>query len=571
MNVLSIRRKILSSFAVLTSIVFAGSAFASVTVNSVGIGGDIYPGGSVNIIVGAVIDGPTPDWQSTYIEFLDAENANTPVPGTGQCFEEPGLTGVSPLPFSTSQTFVMDLPATPLTATYNYTITIYESNSGGPCGANGGGTDAPGDPVYSNIWGGISVAPLVDIAMSASDTPDPVTAGSGAMNLVHVLTANNNGPNDATGVSVAVTQVFPVGVSIDSVVADIGSWDGGTLTWTIGDHPVGVTANLTITLTADSSIAAGTDVISATGTATSIETDSDLTNNTAVNPTSVIRISDLIITKSDDPDSVVAGEFLTYTLISTNNGPSNADNHMISDSTPADTTFVSVTPSVGGVCATPAVGATGSVDCIWLESDPSQSFSVEIVVLVAASAAPDSPIINVATTKSDSTDPNTDDNSADESTTVVDVADMSISKLDNIDPVQGGGNSVLIYTVSVYNAGPSDARNVSVFDDLPREVTFESTDGCSNDPTGVPNCDLGYIASGQGAEYTIVVRPQRSDSLITNTVTVSTSAFDPEDDNNTASQQTQLDAVAIPVNSPLFLTLLLLFLSASGWWALRRN
>lgn len=130
-----------------------------------------------------------------------------------------------------------------------------------------------------------SIAREVDIELTASDNPDPVVAGSGTGNLVHVLTVDNNGPSDASGVSVAVVPTLPAGVSVVSIVPSVGGYAPGT--WTVGDLAAGASATLTITLTVALTAAEGTDVISAQGTATSNETDTVPANNVAVDPTSV--------------------------------------------------------------------------------------------------------------------------------------------------------------------------------------------------------------------------------------------------------------------------------------------
>jgi uncharacterized repeat protein (TIGR01451 family) len=68
-----------------------------------------------------------------------------------------------------------------------------------------------------------------------------------------------------------------------------------------------------------------------------------LTDNTDNVLTTVFISTDLSIVKVDNPDNgVVAGENLVYTLIVTNNGPSNAAGVIISDTLPAALTDDSV-------------------------------------------------------------------------------------------------------------------------------------------------------------------------------------------------------------------------------------
>ncbi|RME45097.1 MAG: DUF11 domain-containing protein, partial [Chloroflexi bacterium] len=57
--------------------------------------------------------------------------------------------------------------------------------------------------------------------------------------------------------------------------------------------------------------------------------------------------ADLAITKTDDPDPVMAGETLTYTLEITNNGPSDTTGVTVTDALPAEVSFDSATPSQG--------------------------------------------------------------------------------------------------------------------------------------------------------------------------------------------------------------------------------
>ena len=70
-------------------------------------------------------------------------------------------------------------------------------------------------------------------------------------------------------------------------------------------------------------------------------TDPDGSNDDATEATAVDEQADLSITKTDDADPVVAGTDLTYTLVVTNDGPSDATNVVVTDPLPAGTSFVS--------------------------------------------------------------------------------------------------------------------------------------------------------------------------------------------------------------------------------------
>ena len=117
-------------------------------------------------------------------------------------------------------------------------------------------------------------------------------------------------------------------------------------------------------------------------------------------------------------------------------------------------------------------------------------------------------------------------------------ADLSITKIDDPDPVVVG--ETLTYTLEVANNGPDAATGVTVVDELPETVTFESAStGCS--PTGsTVVCDLGDLASAQVTSIEITVRPQEP-GQIENRATVSGGVADPDTSNNEATATT--DAV----------------------------
>lgn len=127
-----------------------------------------------------------------------------------------------------------------------------------------------------------------------------------------------------------------------------------------------------------------------------------------------------------------------------------------------------------------------------------------------------------------------------------DSADLSITKSGDPDPVTAG--QTLTYTIIVSNAGPSDATNVMATDILPPGVTFVSTSGCAEDPNGMPNCGLGTITTGGSKQYSITVSVDPGTTgTLTNSVSVSSDALDPDTLNSSTSTNTLVrEIVPIP-------------------------
>jgi len=142
-------------------------------------------------------------------------------------------------------------------------------------------------------------------------------------------------------------------------------------------------------------------------------------------------------------------------------------------------------------------------------------------------------------------DPTPGNNTSDPATTtnVIAQADLSITKSDSPDPVIAG--TTLVYTVTVENAGPSDAQNVVVTDTLTGgAVTFVETIGCTNDGGGVPTCNLGTIVATGSKVYTITVTVDGlTRDSITNDVSVDSGTTDPDGTNNAGAANTTVIAV----------------------------
>lgn len=108
-------------------------------------------------------------------------------------------------------------------------------------------TPVNGTDRWGTWWGKIcpptEVIPTADLALTKSDAPDPVFAGS---NLTYTLTVTNNGPDPATGVT--LIDLLPPGVTFISCTASQGtcSQAGGVVTADLGALPSGGVATVTI-------------------------------------------------------------------------------------------------------------------------------------------------------------------------------------------------------------------------------------------------------------------------------------------------------------------------------------
>ncbi len=121
------------------------------------------------------------------------------------------------------------------------------------------------------------------------------------------------------------------------------------------------------------------------------------------------------------------------------------------------------------------------------------------------------------------------------------LADLSVTKTDEPDPVAVGGT--LTYTLDVANAGPAPAAAVRVVDTLPLGVTVGSiaaSQGTCSRVGSIVTCLLGQINRDGTARITIVVNPGTSVRTITNTARVSSELRDLDESDNNDSETTQV-------------------------------
>jgi uncharacterized repeat protein (TIGR01451 family) len=122
-------------------------------------------------------------------------------------------------------------------------------------------------------------------------------------------------------------------------------------------------------------------------------------------------------------------------------------------------------------------------------------------------------------------------------------ADLSVVK--TFDPKAVSAGEAISYTVTVANAGPDDATDVTLVDLLPSGAGFtavETTQGtCDNNASGL-SCQLGDLPAGETAVVTYVATPGSPANL----ATVSGSQGDPDLTNNSALATTKTVYLYLP-------------------------
>jgi uncharacterized repeat protein (TIGR01451 family) len=212
--------------------------------------------------------------------------------------------------------------------------------------------------------GGSNPPSGVDLALTITDSPDPVRPGQ---DLTYTLTVRNNGA--ATATNVALTNTLPGGVTFvsASIPAQRGAScprSGNMVTCNLGSLAAGASVDALIVVTLPSG-ASGTLTNNATVGAT--QADSNSADNAASATTTVDTSvscprggcsADLSISGVDSQDPVQVGESLTYTFTARNHGPTAAADVQFTNALPSGVALVSASSSQGSCAGTSTVICT---------------------------------------------------------------------------------------------------------------------------------------------------------------------------------------------------------------------
>jgi uncharacterized repeat protein (TIGR01451 family) len=397
---------------------------------------------------------------------------------------------------------------------------------------------------------------LVPADLAVTKTDGKSTTIPGETNT-YTIVVTNSGPSDANGAT--VTDSFPA--SLSGVGWDCVAAGGATCTPTgTGDisDPVNLPVNGSVTYTATGLVdpsASGTLTNSASVTAPLGVDDLDPINNSATDDTTLEPTADLFLTKNDSPDPAVPGTSLTYTIMVTNNGPSDVTGAtVIDDFNPVALTNVTWECVAAGTATCTPNGSGNIGDTVNIPVNEWVTYTVNAIIDTSVSSGV---LFNTATVALPAgvIDPDLGDNSETVATQLDPQVDLAVTKTNGQPTVIPG--EAIEYTIVVSNAGPSSSVPATVTDVFPSTLTNVSwtcvaAGGAFCTSNGIGDINHGVdLPAGGSLTYTVnaTVDPSASGTL-SNTASVTGSAFVTELDpaNNTATDQDTI-ALLVPATS----------------------
>lgn len=316
-----------------------------------------------------------------------------------------------------------------------------------------------------------------------------VTAGTSGTGWS--ITVRNQGPDTSTGpLLVADTPTLPAGVTVTQAagsgwVCTVPSSTGAFECTRAGSLASGATTPaITVTVTVDAGVLHGTRVPNTATVSTTGTHDPTPGNNTGTSELPVTAAADLSLVKTLNTATVQAGDWVSWTLQPSNNGPSTSQKTVtVMDTVPAGVSDATATAGPDWTCAPASADAGDTITCTYAANDGVMPLGMAGPITVTGLVDPSrtTAITNTATiTAGTTTDPapgnNTATVTATPSTGTTIWAQKSIA---SPDPLVSGivPGQDAVYEISVTNTGLADARGVRITDTLPAGLTFKSAAG----------------------------------------------------------------------------------------------
>ncbi|MFL6196486.1 MAG: IPTL-CTERM sorting domain-containing protein [Thermoanaerobaculia bacterium] len=299
-------------------------------------------------------------------------------------------------------------------------------------------------------------APSADLSITKSMSPASPTLGQ---NVTFTVTVTNTGPDAATGV--LVEDFLNTGLTYVSDDGG-GAYDDGLGLWTVGALAASGSATLHVVATVDTS-----DPVQNTARiAGQSPLDPDPSDNSATVTVTAPRSADLALSMGVSSPTVLVGGSVIFTLTVTNNGDDPAYGLDVTEAFPA-------LPSLNPTSFVASQGVYNPATGLWnLASLGSGNTATLALTFTAPNMA--GALTNNGSAGAGEADPNTANNAASATVTVLSPATVSATKTVSGSFFEGG---TVTYTLVLTNSTAYDQQNnpgPELTDVLPSQLTLVS-------------------------------------------------------------------------------------------------
>ncbi len=292
--------------------------------------------------------------------------------------------------------------------------------------------------------------------LSVTKRADKATMEEGEA-IQFTIAVTNLGPDTANGIR--INDLLPAGFAFAGAVPSQGAYSNATGAWTVGTLAVGESASLEIAATATIG-AGGLYLTNTASVGASSHEDPELENNSA-SVAVLVYGADLSIAKSVSPLAAVELETVTYAIVVTNPGPSEATGVQVSEPLTNGLIYVDHEVSQGSYASGSGLWTVGT-----LGVNASATLTIQATV---AGGTMNTILTNRARiTATDLPDPDADNDSA---TAELSVSSLVLTKTSDVDISVHPGDAI-VYTVVASNAGSMTHTNVSLSDMIPAGATY---------------------------------------------------------------------------------------------------
>lgn len=427
-------------------------------------------------------------------------------------------------------------------------------------------------------------APHLQPAKTATDVTNPGLGGSPTNARVgdtirYAISATNTGEDGATGVTVTdplpagityvpgslhVTQDTAngsnVGAKTDGAADDTAEYDPLTneVTFRLGagasataGGAIAPAASFTATfdVTVNSNLAVGTGIDNSGAVTYGAASNGAFSQTNSSSPPTAFDVvpgPDLTVAATH-AGALVQGATTSYTLAVSNVGTGSTDASpavSLSTTFPSGETAGAPSSAPGWSCAV----AGQTLTCTRSDALAAGSAYPGVVVPVGVARDAGSPLAVTATVGGGGDNSSANDTATDSGSATAS-ADVAVTQSASDATPDPGADET--FTVSVRDAGPSDAAGVTLDDTLPAGLTLVSATPSQGSCDATAHCTLGTVPAGTTATVAVVAHAARSaqGQTLTNHAAGATSTADPDHTNDAADATVTVNATDLALSA----------------------